>query len=40
MSLTISSIYMYVLKEIINFIIKNKDILMKMKPKNDGELNF
>ena len=40
MSLTISSIYMYVLKEIINFIIKNKDILMKMKPKNDVELNF
>ena len=40
MSLIISSIYMYVLKEIINFIIKNKDILMKMKPKNDGELKF
>ena len=40
MSLTISSIYTYILKEIINFTIKNKDILMKMKPKNDGELNF
>lgn len=38
--LTISRICMYVLKQIVMFTIKNKDIFEKIRLKNEEELDF